>query len=235
MSNKLKEVLKRVSEGDIAEDIALREIKKASPLELSKAEQELLDEGLSTEDLKSFCKLHLKAVEDRLEELKSSLKKGHPIRTMISEHEEILKFLDKLDGLVASIEKGISGPDAKSLKELAEHLVETEKHHEREEKALFPRMEEKGVTGPTKIMRMEHDELRPEKKRLSELSKEPEKNKEEIIVIINLLSAKLRDHIFKENNILYPAALQAIDNQKEWDRIKVACDEIGYCCFTPGV
>jgi DUF438 domain-containing protein len=235
MSIKLKEVLKGLSEGDVEEDVALKEIKKASSLELSKAEQELLEEGLSTEDLKGFCKLHLKAVEDKLEELKSSLEEGHPIRTMVSEHEEILKFLDELDGLLTSFEKGISGADAKVLQELAEHLVETEKHHEREENALFPRMEEKGITGPTRIMRMEHDELRPEKKRLLELSKEPEKNKEEIIVIINLLSAKLRDHIFKENNILYPAALQAIKNKEEWNRIKIACDEIGYCCFTPGV
>jgi len=204
-------------------------------LELSSAEQELLEEGLSPGALKDFCKLHLKAVEDRLEELKASLEEGHPIRTMISEHEKILNFLDKLDDIVASLERGISGSESESLKELAWFLVDTEKHHEREEKALFPEMEKKGVTGPTRIMRMEHDELLPAKKRLLELSKEPGKDKEEIIVIINLLSAKLRDHIFKENNILYPVALQAIGSKEEWDKIKIACDEIGYCCFTPGV
>ncbi|MEK7279398.1 MAG: hypothetical protein AAB090_01970 [Nitrospirota bacterium] len=44
----------------------------------------------------------------------------------------------------------------------------------------------------------------------------------------------LRDHIFKENNILYPMALQVIQDKNSWDKLKSACDKIGYCCFTPG-
>jgi|GEM_PF-1928779 len=43
----------------------------------------------------------------------------------------------------------------------------------------------------------------------------------------------LRDHIFKENTILYPAAFRAIRDPKVWDDILHKCDEIGYCCFTP--
>ncbi len=231
--DRLKEVLKGVNNGVITEDEALVEIKKATPLELSLAEQKLLDEGVSTDELKKFCTIHLGALEDKLQEIKSSLDKGHPIHTMISEHEEILKFLDKLDSLIKPLKSGIGDEEKKTLQHIIEHLLEAEKHHEREERVLFPELEERGITGPPRIMRMEHDELRPKKKKLMELSKDPVKNKKEIIGLINFLSFKLRDHIFKENNILYPAALNAIGEDIVWENIRMECDKIGYCCFTP--
>jgi DUF438 domain-containing protein len=43
----------------------------------------------------------------------------------------------------------------------------------------------------------------------------------------------LRDHIFKENNVLYPAALEVIEDESVWTRLKQECDKIGYCCFKP--
>jgi hypothetical protein len=230
---RLKEVLKGVNNGVITENEALEEIKKATPLELSIAEQELLEEGTSTDELKKFCTIHLKALKDKLQEIKLSLDKGHPIHTMISEHEEILKFLDELDNLIEPLKRGVVDEEKKILQDLSEHLVDAEKHHEREEKVLFPELEKRGITGPPRIMRMEHDELRPIKKRLLELSIEPNKNKNEIIELINVLSFKLRDHIFKENNILYPAALDSIKEDIIWENIRMECDRIGYCCFTP--
>ena len=42
----------------------------------------------------------------------------------------------------------------------------------------------------------------------------------------------LTTHFFKENNILFPAALRLI-TQAEWKDIRNEFDEIGYCCFTP--
>ena len=44
----------------------------------------------------------------------------------------------------------------------------------------------------------------------------------------------LRDHIFKENNILYPTAKDVIEKSK-WEEIKAKSDQIGYCSFTPKV
>lgn len=37
---------------------------------------------------------------------------------------------------------------------------------------------------------------------------------------------------FKEDNILYPIALQLL-SPDEWEKVKKECDKIGYCCFTP--
>ena len=47
------------------------------------------------------------------------------------------------------------------------------------------------------------------------------------------LTKELPNHIYKEDNILYPMATQVIPNEK-WEGMKRECDKIGYCCFYPG-
>ena len=116
--------------------------------------------------------------------------------------------------------------------------METEKHHKREEEALFPAIEERGITGPPRIMRLEHEELRPKKKQLLDLVRSAaERNSgsfiEELRGLASFIVPTLREHILKENMILYPAAFEAIRDANTWRRIKEKCDAIGYCCFTP--
>lgn len=42
----------------------------------------------------------------------------------------------------------------------------------------------------------------------------------------------MRDHIFKEDNILYPAAKEML-KEGDWDGIRNICDDIGYTELTP--
>lgn len=226
----LTTTLKKLTEGEISEEEALKDIKRASPTEISKAEQNLLEEGISESELQKFCKVHLKAIDEKVERMKNELPKGHPIRTLILEHDEILTFLDKLESLSEKLENGLNLDQKDDLKDLAEHLVETEKHHEREEKTIFPRMRDRGITGPPRMMELEHDDLRLKKNRLLELTEDVEENKDEIKELIDYIIFHLRDHIFKENNILYPSAIDSIE---EWDKIKEEGKNIGFCCFTP--
>ena len=46
------------------------------------------------------------------------------------------------------------GQAIEQVRHAAIHLVETEKHHQREEDALFPALDAKGITGPTRIMKL---------------------------------------------------------------------------------
>jgi len=45
----------------------------------------------------------------------------------------------------------------------------------------------------------------------------------------------LREHISKENDILYPISLEVIPEEIVWQNMKKECDKIGYCCFTPKI
>ena len=172
---------------------------------------------------------------------KLGLQPGHPIHTLISEHEVILGFLDKLEKVNQIIQGRTDFKNQKEfneLKHIAEHLIDAEPHHKREEEVLFPEIEQRGIFGPAEMMRLEHAELRKSKEELREISQSFNENnfkelKKKLDEVSNFIASFLRDHIFKENNILYPMALEAIQEKDVWQKIKTDCDKIGYCCFTP--
>jgi hemerythrin-like domain-containing protein len=87
-------------------------------------------------------------------------------------------------------------------------------------------------------MREEHKQLRPRKHALKELAQDVDRQdfadfKRKLEALAGFIVPTLREHIYKENNILYPMALQVIDDEQVWDKLKSDCDAIGYCCFTP--
>lgn len=178
---------------------------------------------------------------EELKELKTNVPVGHPLSTLISEHEEILKILERLDEVNAEIQKLEEYDRDKQvfaeLKDLGAKLLDTEKHHTREEETLFPEVDKSGVTGPTRIMRMEHEDLWPHKEEINNLAENAaemnfDRFKEELKKHVEYVVVTLRDHIFKENNILYPTAKDVIAEAK-WEEIKAKSDQIGYCSFTP--
>ena len=169
------------------------------------------------------------------------LKPGHVIHTLMEEHKLILEFVGKLDSTAKSLEKAgnfvRAASGIKGLQHIAKHLVEADKHHEREEKALFPALQKHGIVEPTIVMINEHGELRARKKALHNAARS-HKNMayNDFIKSVKMNSAfisnNLPNHIDKEDNILYPMALRVI-GEDEWKSMKKKCDKIGYCCFTP--
>src|SRR3989338_2871891 len=167
---------------------------------------------------------------------------GHMIDTLQKEHEKILSFLDKLEAVNQKIQK-IKSCQAEDkewaeLKHIVEHLIGAEPHHQREEQILFPELEKRCVFGPPQVMLQEHEELRKHKHELERLGQEAETLnfndlKKQLDATAKFLVFNLRDHIFKENNILYPTALDVITEPEIWQAMKMAADKIGYCCFTP--
>jgi DUF438 domain-containing protein len=181
--------------------------------------------------------------EEQVEKMLVELPEGHILSTMIGEHEALLEFLDELDWVNRSIQEMTEytpgQEEFERLTHLARHLVEAESHHRREEQVLFPELEKRGVEEPPAVMRQEHEEMRPRKQRLKELAQNVStadfnRFKRELGELVDYLVPTLRSHIFKENNILYPVALHAIDDESVWRRLKSDCDAVGYCCFSPG-
>jgi len=174
--------------------------------------------------------------------IKENLEQGHVIHTLMAEHDRILGFLEELSRInqtlqmVGSWDK--SKKESKELLDIAKHLIEAESHHQREEEVLFPELEKRDILGPPEMMRMEHKELRSKKKELFKLAQSRNKtnfNIKRLDKVVNFIISMLREHIYKENNILYPMALEVIKEKSIWDKMKTECDKIGYCCFTPQV
>lgn len=245
----LKELLKKLhSKADKHRIDELKEkaktlLKNISPTELALIEQEIIEEGISREEIRRLCDIHLEIIKDNLEGINVELKPGHPIHTLMEEHKIILNFIKELELILDSLEsaKGFKGIDEeiKKLKHISEHLIEADKHHQREEEVLFPELEKLGIKEPPEIMREEHKDLKAKKASLNKIAIKAEKNSiefldfiKEVKEVAGYLIKELPSHIYKEDNVLYPMAIQVIP-KNEWETIKKKCDEIGYCCFTP--
>ncbi|WP_252249345.1 DUF438 domain-containing protein [Clostridium sp. VAP23] len=244
---KLTEVLQKLNQVGLTEALrkeALDIVSNINPMELSIAEQNLIEEGMNPQDLRHLCDIHMEVLRGELDKIKTKLEPDHVLYTLISEHDKILEFLTELEEINFKIQKlksyNSGSEEFEALKTVVNNILDAENYHQREEKVLFVEMEDRKITGPTRIMRMEHDDLRAKKKFLKQTAEEVyqlefNEFKEKVDDTAKYIVFNLRDHIFKENYILYPTAIETIKEKEIWKDMKKKCDEIGYCGFTPKV
>ena len=241
----LTEVLQKLNKNGVTESLrkeALEIVSDINPIELSIAEQNLIEQGMNPQDLRHLCDIHMEVLSNELDKIKTKIEPGHVVYTFIAEHDKILGFLTELEEINSRIQK-LESYDSdleefEALNNVIDNILDAENHHKREEEVLFTEMEDRNITGPTRIMRMEHDDLRAKKKFLKQIAQkvselEFNEYKEKVDDTSKYIIFNLRDHIFKENYILYPTAIEAIKEKEIWNDMKVRCDKIGYCGFTP--
>jgi len=240
----LKELIKELHAGAPPEQVKKKfeqVLESVSTLEISKIGQELIEEGLPREEIRRLCDVHLAVFREQLEKQKGEVPPGNPILILREEHRILLRLSEKLNALVDKVQKAQDKSriveEIAQLKQIAEDFIDAEKHYLREENVLFPILEKHGVKEPPTIMWMEHNQLRDLKKRLNNLIEKHDavsfqSFKKELAEAAESLTETLSSHIFKENNILFPTAMNVVTEQ-EWRDAKRDFDEIGYCRFTP--
>ena len=142
----LSKILKRLNEDGATEEVrneALKIVEEITPIELSIAEQSLIEEGMKPEDLRGLCEIHMEVLKDELNKLKTKIDPGHVISTMVEEHESILGFLTELEELnkvIQSFEKyDKSKEEFSKIISLSENLLDAENHHQKRKTGSFCR------------------------------------------------------------------------------------------------
>jgi len=216
-------------------------LKDIGPVEIAQVEEELVNEGLPRQEIQKLCEVHLAVFRESLRKPLSEVPPGNPIHILLKEHELVKGFVDGITVLLPKVEqaknsRGIENELSK-IGELLAHLKEYDKHKVREENTLFPYLEKHGVTQPPAIMWTEHDAQREE---ITEVSKTFEDReilgfedfKGKLLSHLKNLTDLIPSHFYKEENILFPIALERIGDV-EWREIKASMDDLGYCYFTP--
>jgi PAS domain S-box-containing protein len=240
----IKNLIKQLHDGKKPEEVKeqFRSIlQNLSSTQIAQVEQELVEEGMPREEIRRLCDVHLAVFRESLDKQKIQLETDHPIYVFMEEHSIILKFIEELKGTILKVNSAGSYESAaeeiKQLERIVGHLMEVEKHNVREENVLFPYLEKHGINEPPAVMWAEHNELKEKKKQLLKLLETRDKLvfKDFVIELGRVggyITEALSSHIYKEDHILYPAALQTI-TAEEWQEIREQCDELGYCYFTP--
>jgi len=240
----LKELIKQLHVGESPQEVKegfKHVLEGISPLEIGKIEQELIKEGIPREEIQRLCDVNLAVFREQLEKQKAKTTPENPVYILMEEHKILLQLSEKLNTILNKVQqaKDVSyvSKEISELKHIVEDLMDAERHYLREENVLFPILEKHGITEPPAIMWMEHNQLRDRKKQLYNLVDKYnairfQDFKKQLDETARSLNSILPSHIFKENNILFPMALQVV-TEHEWRDARREFDEIGYCCFTP--
>jgi len=240
---KLKRAVEKLHKGASVSDVKeeFKDIlKDASPLEISKIEEEMIEEGIPREKIQSLCDVHLELFKDSLQEPSPDLPETHPIYILMQEHKIILHAAIRLAELAQVCEDDaaqIPSPEVISgIMQSIETLKESANHYQREENVLFPMLEAHGIVQPPAIMWSEHDTVRGIEKTLFGLFESGPRLDSRAMTQLRTsalsLSETLSSHFFKENNILFQTSLKLF-SKEEWLKARADFDDIGYGIFKP--
>jgi DUF438 domain-containing protein len=212
--------------------------------EVVEVEQELISEGLPSDEVLKLCDVHTEALRGAIDTSGApEAPEGHPVHTFQKEN----KALEwELAGLQRLYEKARGMPAADDATELLQEirghfnsLMDVEKHYLRKENLLFPFLEKHDITGPPKVMWGKHDETRELLKgAISALEAASGATAEDAQGLIDLVlrpaSEAVSGMIDKETQILLPMCLDTLDDS-EWHQVYAGSDELGYCLYVPEV
>ncbi len=211
------------------------------PVEIAIIENALIvNEHFPQEKIQNLCGVHIDIFKDAVDKEKPIVSKGHPLNLLFEEHRIILELLRELSNISKKLLNVNNENEFRAILkgnfELFWQVMEIESHMLREENALFPFLEKHEIIQPAKIMWTEHDSLRARFKELKEYLQNIDNldlAKAKLISTLLLYIVDLKtQHIFKENKILFPSAIDKL-TEEEWSQVFKDMDEIGYASFTP--
>ncbi|MBI5695650.1 MAG: DUF438 domain-containing protein [Nitrospirae bacterium] len=189
-------------------------IKDVSPSEIAHMEQTLIAGGMPESEVKRLCSVHVEVFKESLDKkTMPGLPDGHPVHTLMLENRHLESILHDI----------VEQKDAAGLARMYERIAPVEKHYLRKENQLFPILEAKGISGPSKVMWALHDDIRANLKAGIAKAAAGEFDK----VWVDGLVAMFEDMIYKEEHILYPMALETL-SEEDWLKVKRGEEEIGF-------
>ncbi|MDF1515965.1 MAG: DUF438 domain-containing protein [Anaerolineae bacterium] len=242
---KLKELILKLHKGEsearVKEEL-VQTLRKVPYVEVIAVEQELINEGLPTEEVLRLCDVHSSVLQGNVDlSGASNIPKGHPIDIMIKENVALRQVTAQATYFLVAVEKTISDDISKHimhLRELFNQLADVDKHYQRKEYLLFPYLEKAGITGPPKVMWGKHDEIRELVSGGIKILRTENIGKEELLAVAEIVLKPaligIDEMTIKEEEILFPMAMDKLTEQ-EWLEVSQQSLEIGFCLVDPEI
>jgi len=232
----LKDIIRSLHEGESFENARAKfkeHFEDVTTQEISQMEQALIKEGMTINEVQRLCDVHAAVFDGAISDIHQikgpKETPGHPIQVFLAENEQIETLIkEEIEPYLELKGK----QDQLMLRVGLDRLAEIHNHYARKEYLFFPNLEKKGIDAPPKVMWAVDDEVRAEIKslqqQLSNINLDEVKNKKDMNAVI----LKIRDMIFKENNILMPLLIETL-SFFDWVLVDSSSDEIGYFLEKP--
>ena len=148
----------------------------------------------------------------------STLPAGHPVSIFSKEKELIQRLGEELQETDPELEN-------QKFYNIFNQLQQIERRFERKENQLFPVLENKGWTGPSKNMWSFHDTIRDQFRLLRK--KMENRNFSEIKEDAHYLISSIFRLLVVEDSVLFPNALSLL-TEEDWKQVRKGEEEIGW-------
>jgi DUF438 domain-containing protein len=220
----VKNILRALHAGLDPARAAERVLKEAGYLtsaEIAAIEEELLAEGIQPEEIQRFCNVHALIFEKAMRTGKSAAPETAAVGLFKAENGRIRRLVAEFRSALAAGDYARAGQSLDSFSAVVSHYV-------KKENALFPLLEKRGFSGPSKVMWGKHDEVRRLLKEARAAlgfipgSKPADQVKTSIL---DPLLAEIEGMIEKEELILFPTALEKL-TAEDWERVRASFIEL---------
>lgn len=242
----LKHLILQLHKGDNPEALRQQLIERLRAIpynEVVEVEQELINsKELKEEEILHFCDLHTQALEGAIDQTEAKqVPAGHPVDTFKKENAALQQEIERYEALRTRVQSETLSQEELSALFLQIHkvfnnLADVDKHYKRKEFLLFPYLEQRGITGPPKVMWGKHDEVRALLKSVFEAIHAGCPAQEELVGLMELVFdpavEQIGGMIFKEENILFPMSLDTL-SESDWAKVYEETMDFGYCLIDP--
>ncbi|MCS7314872.1 MAG: DUF438 domain-containing protein [Bryobacterales bacterium] len=240
----LKEIIKSLHAGESPETVKarLRElVRQTDHAEIVAMEQALIAEGMPVSEIQAMCDLHSQVTREVLVQIQPpAVPPGHPVDTFRRENAALREVAGRSRELLRRIQALPDDADANEelleLRRATSELMDVDKHYQRKEQALFPRLERYGITGPSKVMWAKDDEVRALLKQLDESLRAASSRAGDLKAlaagVASRALAALEEMVYKEENILLPLSLSTL-TEDDWAEIWESSPRYGWCLVEP--
>ncbi|MFN2283288.1 MAG: DUF438 domain-containing protein [Anaerolineae bacterium] len=238
----LKAIIRQLHAGASVEDVKEQFAELLAGVggdEITRIEQALVAEGLDPDQIKPLCDVHVAVFRESLDnQADPQTVPGHPVFTFRAENLAVGHVLDNVRTALDNLKASPSEATLQTARESVHKLREYDKHYLRKENLLFSYMERYDFSGPSKVMWAVHDDIRDMWKTLTALldagpGEDVDTFTAQLDETFALLDQTLRDMIYKEHKILFPAAMARL-SEADWGEIRAQEAEIGYCYVIAG-
>ncbi len=195
--------------------------------EIAAAEELLLKQGTTVQDIGELCSLHTALLDGKIEtppqaELQTS---GHPAQMFLAENQGLRDYLDqKIEPLL--LDSSLQSKRDAAVEAL-EGLRKLRKHYDKKDMLFFPYLEKAGITGPSTVMWENEERNKTAIKRTIRLFEAGTATEEELHTALAKLNEDIRGMVKLEHEILLPMVLENV-KPEEWVIIAEEALEIGY-------
>lgn len=230
--DKLKKIILKLHQGapvaEVKKDFGAL-IQGVSAAEVAEMEQALIENGMPVEEIQHLCEVHVEVFKSSLNREKVSSKvEGHPAQTLLEENKIAREKVRALKKAVLPWRFGMGKQEnvLDALDDLSRILI----HYTRKENQLFPYLEKKEFTGPSRVMWGKHDEIRA---LFKEAREKVTQNDKSAVASLHPLTGKINRMMFMEEHILIPEAIRRLTDE-DWAQIRIGEDAIGFAWVSPG-